>query len=206
MKLFLFLPIMGFENKWSTSLKHQYEDLPFLLLYSQDQTNSLISSLSCLPDLYSFSELSIGFFLHSGQYFHLTQYPSVALLGRKGYYMCYKDSIPFYIAKYGIHLLPDLFRYLCSEVFAELLPRYLFLNLFFLFFFPRDWSFLAKWRIFALANTELQHPFFFFKTFSPLCEDFFKFWTGSLLTFLALQKWKQRKSRSEKFAWHKQLC
>lgn len=162
MKLFLFLPIMGFENKWSTSLKHQYEDLPFLLLYSQDQTNSVISSLSCLPDLYSFSELSIGFFLHSGQYFHLTQYPSVALLGRKGYYMCYKDSIPFYIAKYGIHLLPDLFRYLCSEVFAELLPRYLFLNLFFLFFFPRDWSFLAKWRIFALANTELQHPFFFF--------------------------------------------
>lgn len=206
MKLFLFLPIMGFENKWSTSLKHQYEDLPFLLLYSQDQTNSLISSLSCLPDLYSFSELSIGFFLHSGQYFHLTQYPSVALLGRKGYYMCYKDSIPFYIAKYGIHLLPDLFRYLCSEVFAELLPRYLFLNLFFFFFFPGIDHFWLNGESLHLPILNCNILFFFFKTSSPLCEDFFKFWTGSLLTFLALQKWKQRKSRSEKFAWHKQLC
>jgi len=44
--------------------------------------------------------------------------------------MLYKDSILFYISKYGIHLLPDLLMYLCLDLFAELLSRYLFLILY----------------------------------------------------------------------------
>lgn len=194
MKLFLFQSIISFENGWSpTFLKHQYEDLPFFLLYSVDLKKSVLSSLSCLPDLYSFSELSFGPFLHTGQYFYLIQYSSVALLWRKRHYMYYRDNIPFYISKYGIHLLPVLLTYLCSDLFAELLPKYLFLIFFFFF--------LTWFDHFQLNEKSLHLPILncnllFLRPFLHFVKNFFfffKFWTASLLTFSAFQKWKQRK-------------